>query len=77
VRAPALLGAGGPRSLLPELNEPGKKLLHVVEAWLRKERDERQAAEAAAGAKPADSGAASVVPTRTPHMPSKHLAFFR
>lgn len=70
--------AGGPRSILPVMG-PGKKLLHVVEDWLRKERDARRAKTAAAAA---SCGAeqqmlASVVPSRTPLMPNKHLAFFR
>uniref|UniRef100_A0A383WA31 ABC transporter domain-containing protein n=1 Tax=Tetradesmus obliquus TaxID=3088 RepID=A0A383WA31_TETOB len=72
---------GGPRSILPEMG-PGKKLLHVVEEWLRKERDARRAKTAAAAAAAASCGAeqqmlASVVPSRTPLMPNKHLAFFR
>jgi energy-coupling factor transporter ATP-binding protein EcfA2 len=70
--------AGGPRSILPQMG-PGKKLLHVVEEWLRKERDARRAKTAAAAA---SCGAeqqqlAPVVPSRTPLMPNKHLAFFR
>jgi CCR4-NOT complex subunit CAF16 len=82
--------AGGPRSILPAL-QPGQKLLHIVEEWLRRERDARhskqqQAATAASGSarqqppqqqQPAQETAASVVPSRTPFMPNKHLAFFR
>jgi CCR4-NOT complex subunit CAF16 len=61
---------------------PGRKLLHVVEEWLRKERDERRAKAAKAAAAAASCGAeqqqlAPVVPSRTPLMPNKHLAFFR
>jgi CCR4-NOT complex subunit CAF16 len=61
---------------------PGRKLLHVVEEWLRKERDERRAKAAKAAAAAASCGAeqqqqATVVPSRTPLMPNKHLAFFR
>ncbi|PNW73979.1 hypothetical protein CHLRE_13g580300v5 [Chlamydomonas reinhardtii] len=58
---------------------PGKaprKLLHVVEDWLRSERDARHARAAAAGTTAADLETA-VKPQRTPFMPSKHLAFFR
>jgi CCR4-NOT complex subunit CAF16 len=72
--------AGGPRSILPAL-QPGQKLLHIVEGWLRQERDTRSqkqqqeaAARAAAGQQP---GQTPVVPSRTPMMPNKHLAFFR
>jgi hypothetical protein len=61
----------GTSDQFPELGK-GKKLLHVVEAWLRVEKEARQAAEAAAPPK-----VESVQPTRTPYMPSKHLAFFR
>ncbi|KXZ47294.1 hypothetical protein GPECTOR_36g20 [Gonium pectorale] len=56
----------------------GKKLLHVVEEWLRAEleaRTARAAAAAAAGHGPSEE--AAVRPQRTPYMPSKHLAFFR
>jgi CCR4-NOT complex subunit CAF16 len=54
------------------------KLLHVVERWLRRERDARHAKAAQEG--PADGAAGAggaVAPARTPYMPSKHLAFFR
>lgn len=73
--------AGGPRSLLPELGGD-RKLLHVVEGWLRRERDARRARQAAAGGVSGGSGdvargATPVVPSRTPLMPNKHLAFFR
>ena len=71
-----LLGAtAGPRSMLSGL-QPGKKLLHLVEEWLRQEKDQRQEAAAAAGGQP-DSSQTAVAPNRTPIMPSKHLAFFR
>lgn len=68
---------GGPRSILPQL-QLGQKLLHVVEEWLRQERDgrrERQATQTANAL--AVEQPASVVPSRTPIMPNKHLAFFR
>ncbi|GLC35441.1 hypothetical protein PLESTB_000206800 [Pleodorina starrii] len=56
----------------------GKKLLHVVEEWLRLERDARLArAAAAAAAGQTSSTETAVRPQRTPYMPSKHLAFFR
>ncbi len=51
-----------------------RKLLHVVEEWLRAER---AAAKKAAAEAPAPSLEAAVRPQRTPFMPSKHLAFFR
>lgn len=73
------LAKAGPRSLLPGL-QPGHKLLHLVEDWLKKERDQRHAAAAAAAAEGGSNGAAvvaPVAPNRTPLMPSKHLAFFR
>lgn len=68
--------------MLPELGS-GRKLLHVVEEWLRRERDGRRARSAASEACGRDAAAAgacdtaSVVPSRTPLMPNKHLAFFR
>lgn len=74
-----LCHAGGPRSILPEL-KPGQKLLHIVEEWLRRERDARRSKAAAGGGGTGGQLAetpASVVPSRTPMMPNKHLAFFR
>lgn len=64
--------------MLPELHS-GRKLLHVVEGWLRKEKEQRQAREREQRAKqPSGEAPAAVAPTRTPFdMPSKHLAFFR
>ena len=57
---------GGPASSIKEL-QSGTKLLHVVEAWLRAEKENRQ--EAARKEAP---------PKRTaPLMPSKHMAFYR
>ena len=65
---------GGPISGVPELHE-GKKLLRIVEAWLRDERDRQRAEENAnPQAKLDRAGAVSRV---TPIMPSKHMAFFR
>jgi len=66
---------GGPAGEIDEL-QSGTKLLHVVEAWLRVEKDTRlKKAEAQAeGAKEAGGGA--IKPT-APFMPSKHMAFYR
>lgn len=75
----AACAAGGPRSILPAL-QPGQKLLHVVEGWLRQEREgrsQRQQQEAAAAGSVAGQSQTPVVPSRTPLMPNKHLAFFR
>lgn len=44
----------------------GRKLLHVVEAWLREEKVNRRA-----------RGPAEVQKRKTPMMPSKHMAFYR
>ncbi|EFJ50121.1 hypothetical protein VOLCADRAFT_80390 [Volvox carteri f. nagariensis] len=56
----------------------GMKLLHVVENWLRAERDARMARAAAGAAEGQTASAETAVrPQRTPYMPSKHLAFFR
>ncbi len=52
----------------------GKKLLYIVEDWLRKERDQRhiRAAERAA-----DTTSQPAPKPKAPYMPSKHMAFFR
>lgn len=53
-----------------------RKLLHVVEHWLRVERDaalEDKKKNGVAGNSPAVE---SIKPQRTPIMPSKHLAYF-
>lgn len=72
--------SGGPASILPPL-QPGQKLLHIVEGWLRQERDARVQKQQQEAAARAASGqqqpSTSVVPSRTPMMPNKHLAFFR
>lgn len=72
LRLPALVRTGGPVVAIPELQQ-GSKLLHVVERWLRVEKQERlrrareqPTAEQAAAPKP-----------KHPLMPSKHMAFFR
>ena len=67
--------------MLPAL-QPGQKLLHLVEGWLRQERDARAQQQQQEAAARAASGqqqqpGTSVVPSRTPLMPNKHLAFFR
>lgn len=70
---------GGPKSCLPTLSA-NNKLLHVVEAWLRTERDKRHEAMRVAKAARDAAGlgdSESIQPLRTPMMPSKHLAFFR
>lgn len=58
-----------------------RKLLHVVEEWLRVERDERRRREKEAGANgrtvDCGTGDTPVVPQRTPNMPQKHLMYFR
>lgn len=67
---------GGPVSGIPEL-QSGKKLLHVVEAWLRQEKAQRRARQKEAAATAA-AGQVTAPPKRTtPFMPSKHMAFFR
>eukprot|EP00195_Chlamydomonas_chlamydogama_P007926 CAMPEP_0202896574 /NCGR_PEP_ID=MMETSP1392-20130828/5558_1 /ASSEMBLY_ACC=CAM_ASM_000868 /TAXON_ID=225041 /ORGANISM="Chlamydomonas chlamydogama, Strain SAG 11-48b" /LENGTH=299 /DNA_ID=CAMNT_0049581983 /DNA_START=97 /DNA_END=996 /DNA_ORIENTATION=- len=72
---------GGPTSSIPEVSQAsssGKKLLHVVEEWLASERDKRHAAaKQLSAAEQAAAAATPTVPTRTPFMPNKHLAFFR
>lgn len=72
----------GARDTIPELQEAtasGRKLLHVVEAWLRVELEKRREADRLRHDQfGPDSLEAPVVPQRTPFtMPSKHLAFFR
>eukprot|EP01024_Parvocaulis_polyphysoides_P051759 TRINITY_DN5103_c0_g2_i1.p1 TRINITY_DN5103_c0_g2~~TRINITY_DN5103_c0_g2_i1.p1 ORF type:complete len:297 (-),score=25.12 TRINITY_DN5103_c0_g2_i1:148-1038(-) len=57
---------GGPANETLELN--GGKLLHVVEKWLREDRDRRRATQ----------GDEQVAQQRVaPQLPSKHLAFMR
>ncbi len=73
--------AEGQTERIPELAQAkasGTKMLHVVEGWLG---GELQARRAKAAKRELEHGPASleasVVPNRTPLMPSKHLAFFR
>jgi len=57
-----------------------KKLLHVVEAWLRRERDARHAARGELRAlteEEATAAAAKAAQRAAAALPSKHLAFFR
>lgn len=58
--------------------QAGTKLLHVVEAWLRSEKEQRQQRQKEQQQQGA-AGAGAVPPPRTAHpfMPSKHMAFFR
>jgi hypothetical protein len=65
-------------SRIPELGT-GTKLLHVVEGWLRHEKDERRrrVREAPAGEQAAAAAAAAQPRASHPHMPSKHMAFYR
>lgn len=61
---------GGPAASIVELNQ-GRKLLHVVEVWLRAEKEKRRQAEK-------ENGGKTVAPKRQiPLMPSKHMAFYR
>ena len=79
--------AGGLVESIPELRNralvdpaaagPPRKLLHVVEAWLRVEKDGRQALARVGCSAAAARDTTSVQPSRTPLMPNKHLAFFR
>ncbi len=64
---------GGPVESIPEMQAAaaGKKLLHIVEGWLREEKRKRREAAAAAGPQQAQQQ------RRSPLMPSKHMAFFR
>jgi len=63
---------GGLVASVPEMHQ-GKKLLHVVEAWLRSEKEARRTK------KPAGDGSCGVEPYKRqiPLMPSKHMAFYR
>ena len=61
---------------MPELRRGGK-LLSVVEAWLRDERDRRWASEAADPGAKAKRPGAPLPPSSAPAMPTKHMMFFR
>ena len=62
---------GGAVADVPEMNQ-GKKLLHVVEAWLKNEKEKRKKEEKENGGKPVVQQKRQI-----PLMPSKHMAFFR
>ena len=68
--------AGGPVGDVPELRAGGK-LLCVVEAWLRSERERRRAAEAADPLAKALRPGAPLPRSSAPAMPMKHMMFFR
>lgn len=68
--------AGGSVSDVPELRAGGK-LLCVVEAWLRSERERRRAAEAADPRARALRPGALLPRNSAPAMPTKHMMFFR
>jgi CCR4-NOT complex subunit CAF16 len=76
-------GAGGAAAAAapaPTQQQKKKKLLHVVEAWLRRERDARYAARGAPRAlteEEATAAAAKAAARAAAALPSKHLAFFR
>lgn len=54
-----------------------RRLLGTVEAWLRAERDERLQRLEMQAAKAEQPQLQQQQPSRTPYMPSKHMAFFR
>ena len=66
---------GGAVEDVVELNQ-GRKLLHVVEGWLRNEKEERRKMEVENGGGKI-AAAAAVQKRNIPMMPSKHMAFFR
>lgn len=66
--------AGGEAAGIPELQQ-GKKLLNVVEHWLREDKERQQQEDVRdPSAKLRRPGA---VAQTNPIMPSKHMAFFR
>jgi CCR4-NOT complex subunit CAF16 len=64
---------GGPVEGISELHK-GHKLLHVIERWLRAEKERRRVAGKGDGG---DSAAAAQAKRKIPLMPSKHMAFYR
>jgi hypothetical protein len=62
---------GGPAASIPEVTGE-EKLLHVVERWLRLERDTRQERKGAVQAKAAKAAAPAAFSAA-----SRHMAFFR
>ena len=69
------VGAGGPANDVPELQQ-GKKLLRVVEKWLRTDLEATRKEEAADPSLLAKRPGA-VLPRTAPVMPTKHMMFFR
>ena len=68
---------GGLSKEIGDLME-GKKLLRVVERWLRDERERQKQEELEnPGAKLRRAGAVKIAKQSEPIMPSKHMAFFR
>ena len=67
--------AGGQASEVPELQQ-GKKLLRVVEKWLRSDLEISRQEEAADPSLRARKPGAAI-PRTTPLMPTKHMMFFR
>ncbi|KAK9826750.1 hypothetical protein WJX81_004901 [Elliptochloris bilobata] len=67
---------GGPVGDVPELRAGGK-LLGVVEAWLRSERERRRAAEVADPNARTRRPGAPLPRSSAPAMPTKHMMFFR
>ena len=69
------LTAGAPASEVAGLQQ-GRKLLRVVERWLRSDLEASRREEAAdpslRGKRPG-----AVIPRTTPLMPTKHMMFFR
>lgn len=68
--------SGAPVSEVAELQQ-GKKLLRVVENWLRAELEASRAREAADVAAKAARPGAPLPKSAGPLMPSKHMMFFR
>lgn len=61
---------------VPELHE-GKKLLHVVERWLRAEKEGRQARAKEDAAAGAAAGRGAQQRRQQPFFPSKQMAYYR
>ena len=70
-------GPGCKASEVEELQGGRRKLLRVVEAWLRAELEASRATEAADPAAKALRPGAQLPPHRAPLMPTKHMMFFR
>lgn len=65
---------GGPIQTIEELQQ-NRKLLHIIEGWLRKEKEKRKALGKGDGGA---SAAANLEKKKQHiHVPSKHMAFFR